>query len=99
MADRGQRVAAAWTPRARLALTALHVGLLDMEDALLPLHSPTRALPPTRSPSLAKPLLSIADAASFATAARLRRRTIGRSISAIIASSSTPPPGPLALSL
>ena len=70
-------MATAWTPRARLALTALHAGQLEVEDALLPLHSPARALPPTRSPSLAKPLLSIADAASFATAARLRRRTFG----------------------
>ena len=99
MADQGQKVAAAWTPRARLALTALHTGRLDVEDALLPLHSPARALPPTRSPSLAKPLLSIADATSFATATHLQRHTFGRSISAITASSSAPPPRPLALSL
>ena len=92
-------MAAAWTPRARLALTALHVGLLDVEDALLPLHSPARALPPTRLLSLAKPLLAIADAASFATTACLRCHAFGQSISAITVSYSTSPPGPLALSL
>ena len=70
-------MAAAWIPRARLAQTVMHAGRLDVEDALQPLHSPARALPPTRSPSLAKPLLSITDAASFATAARLRCHTFG----------------------
>ena len=99
MADRGQSVAAAWMPHARLALTALCAGRHEEEDALLSLRSPARALPPTRLLSLAKPLLAITDAASFATAARFRRRTFGQSISAITASSSTPPPGPLALSL
>ena len=97
MADRGQRVAAAWTPCARLAQTVMHAGRLDVEDALQPLHSPARALPPTRLLSLAKPLLAIADAARFATATRLQRRAVGQSVSTITASSSTPPPGPLAL--
>jgi len=39
-------VAAAWMPHTWLALTALHAGWLDVEDALLPLHSPANALPP-----------------------------------------------------
>ena len=90
-------MAAVWTPRGRLALTALRAGRREVEDALQPLRSPARALPPTRLLSLAKPLLAIADSTSFATAARFRRYTFGQSISAITASSSTPPPGPLAL--
>jgi len=49
MADRGQRMAAAWTPRARLALTVLHAGRWEVEDTLLPLHSPAHALPPPSS--------------------------------------------------
>ena len=97
MADRGQRVAAAWMPCSWLALITLHASWLDVEDALLPLHSPTRALPPTRLPSLVTPLLAIADAARFATATRLRRRAVGQSVSTITTSSSTPPLGPLAL--
>ena len=46
MADRDQKVATAWPPRARLALTALHAGRHEVEDVLLPLHSPAHALPP-----------------------------------------------------
>jgi len=46
MADRGQRVAAVWLPRAQLALTALHASQHEVEDVLLPLHSPAHALPP-----------------------------------------------------
>ena len=45
MADRGQEVAAAWPPRAWLGLTAPHAGWLEVDDALLPLHSRARALP------------------------------------------------------
>ena len=99
MADRGQSVATAWTPRAQLALIVLCTSRREVEDALLPLRSPAHALPPTRSPSLAKPLLAIADAASFATVAHLQCRAFGQSILGITTSSSTPPPGPLALSL
>ena len=49
MADRRQAVVAAWPPRALLALTTPRAGWLEVERALLPLHSPARALP---SPSL-----------------------------------------------
>ena len=100
MADRGQEVATAWPPRARLGLTTPRAGRLEMNDALLPLHSPARALPPLhflRSPALAKPLLPIADAARFATIAHHRHRAVGQSISVVTASSSTPPPRPVAL--
>ena len=38
MADRGQKMAAAWPPRAWLGLTAPHAGWLEVDDALLPLH-------------------------------------------------------------
>jgi len=70
MADRGQEVAAAWPPRARLGLTAPRAGQLEMDDAVLPLHSPTRALPPpllpllARSTAAAPPLLRRARACS-----------------------------------
>ena len=43
MADRGQKVAAAWPPHARLAPTTPRAGRLEVEDALLP---SARALPP-----------------------------------------------------
>jgi len=48
MADRQQRPAAACPPRARIALTTPRAGWLELERALLPLHSPARALPPLR---------------------------------------------------
>ena len=54
MADRGQKVAAAWPPRARLALTTPRAGRLEVEDALLPRSSPARALPPPLLPPLAR---------------------------------------------
>ena len=47
MADRDQKVAAVWPPHARLALTMPRTGRLEVEDALLPLHSPAHALPPS----------------------------------------------------
>ena len=43
MADRGQKVAVAWLPRARLTLTMPRAGRLEVEDALLP---SAHALPP-----------------------------------------------------
>ena len=46
MADRRQAIVAAWPPRALLALTTPRAGWLELEHALLPLHSLARALPP-----------------------------------------------------
>ena len=51
MADRDQKVTAAWPPRVRLALTVPHTGWLEVEDALLP---SARALPPPSFLPLAK---------------------------------------------
>ena len=63
MADRDQKVATAWPPRARLALTAPRAGRLEVEDALLPRSSPARALPPPSLPSLARSAEATAAAA------------------------------------
>jgi len=60
MADRGQEVAAAWPPRARLGLTAPRAGRLEVDDALLPLHSPARALP-SFTPPLPSPFTTEAQ--------------------------------------
>lgn len=69
MADRGQKVAAAWPPRAWLALTALCAGRLEVEGALLPLSSPACALPPPLLPLLARSAEATAAAAPTSSCA------------------------------
>ena len=87
MADRGQEVAAAWPPRARLGLTAPRAGRLEVDDALLPLHSPARALPsftpPLPSPFTAEVQQHTADAIGPAELARARRGTTATTVPTI----------------
>jgi len=60
MADRGQKMAAAWPPGAWLGLTTPRAGRLEVDDALLPLHSPARALP-SFTPPLPSPFTAEAQ--------------------------------------
>ena len=68
MADRGQKVAAAWPPRAWLTLTTPRAGRLEVEDALLP---SARALAPSLLP-LAKSVEAEPSAAIVLPSSRAR---------------------------